>query len=329
MRDPEYTPPLRYQREARKKPDTIQLSKGASRKRLLRDTTPAATRYGLTSSEHLGMVASTINAVGGNMLELVASPSTIKRHRKSEQKEIAKSIKRNFIVKYESMKKVLHWDGKVTQFRDIEGQVYQDANAVVLSVPLSNDTAQFIGAPIVERGTGEKLARSAMHCVNEWEAQDDLVALVFDTTASNTGHHQGAGVYIEEQIGHAVMWPACRFHVAELHIKLPYDTVFGATTGPDDPLFKRFKDWYMKQIPAARANGARFPDSGLFAKWPWDDSSPTGPYKSDITWWMRATLTWVREQLERNTFPRGDYREFCEALNIILGGEVNLNILLI
>ncbi len=91
--------------------------------------------------------------------------------------------------------------------------------------------------------------------------------------------------------------------------------------GPDDP---QFKQWFLTKIQEAMANGANFPDPGVFAKWEWEDNSPTGPYQSNKTWWARATLTWVREQLEQNTFPRGDYREFCELINIILGGEVKI-----
>lgn len=65
-----------------------------------------------------------------------------------------------------------------------------------------------------------------------------------------------------------------------------------------------------------------FPDPAAFSTWQWDDESPTGPYLSDATWFARATLTWVQEQLHINTFPRGDYREFCELINVVLGGEV-------
>lgn len=97
---------------------------------------------------------------------------------------------------------------------------------------------------------------------------------------------------------------------------------FVINTGPDDPLFKLFKTWFTGRVQESRANGTVFPDPAMFAKWQWDDDSPSGPYRSDVTWWARATLTWAREQLHADTFPRGDYREFCELINIILGGEV-------
>ena len=41
---------------------------------------------------------------------------------------------------------------------DIQGNVYKDCNAVVVNVPLSNIKPQFIGAPVLEQGTGQLLA---------------------------------------------------------------------------------------------------------------------------------------------------------------------------
>lgn len=102
-------------------------------------------------------------------------------------------------------------------------------------------------------------------------------------------------------------------------------------TGPDDPLFKRFKEWFTTSRQEARGHGGNFPDPGIFVTWQWEDdeTSPTGPYRSESNWWACATLSWVRDQLEADTFPRGDYRELCELINLILGGNVRLNIIYI
>ena len=75
---------------------------------LLRATTAAATRYGISSAAHLGMVASTVNVIGGNMDELVASLPTIRRHRKQDQERIACKLTAEFIAKFKSHKKILH-----------------------------------------------------------------------------------------------------------------------------------------------------------------------------------------------------------------------------
>ena len=83
---------------------------------------------------------------------------------------------------------------------------------MVLSMPLSGVKPQFIGAPVVEHGTGQLLATTALHCAEMWEAKDDIVATVFDTTSANTGIHQGAGVCIEKHLGHSLLWLACQHH---------------------------------------------------------------------------------------------------------------------
>ena len=228
--DVEYIPPVRFQREQQRHPDEISIP-SVNRKSLLQSTTPAATRFGLSSAAHLAMVASTVNAAGGDMNQIVASLPTAKRHRKSAQQQIAISVRDQFIEKYKGMYKTLHWDGKVTQFLDAQGLVYQDCNAVVLSIPMSARTPQFIGAPVVQRGTGVLLADACMHCLDDWEATEDIIGIGSDTTSANTGIHEGAAVHIEEQLGKPVLWLACRHHMAELHVKHPYDKVQGPTKG--------------------------------------------------------------------------------------------------
>lgn len=177
------------------------------------------------------MVASVINAAGGDVVELVASMPSIKRHRKAAQVEIASQIRSKFTQDHKTTKKVIHWDGKVCQFLDTQGMVYQDCNAVVISMPLSGVKPQFIGAPVVQRGTGILLANAALHCAEIWDVNEDIIATVFDTTSANTGLHQGAALHIEEQLGHCLLWLACRHHIAELHIKHPYESVQGPTRG--------------------------------------------------------------------------------------------------
>ena len=91
-------------------------------------------------------------------------------------------------------------------------------------------------------------------------------------------------------------------------------------------MFKRFKTWYLKEANEARNQNMQFPNVDQFVKWQWDDASPTGPYLTECQWWARSTLTWVQEHLALGTFPREDYRELCELLNVVLGGEVSYNI---
>ena len=78
----EYKPSARTQNALRRKADTIPYT-GVDRKTLLKVTTQVATRYHMSATQHLAMVSATVVAAGGDMSEVVASPATIKRHRKS------------------------------------------------------------------------------------------------------------------------------------------------------------------------------------------------------------------------------------------------------
>lgn len=163
------------------------------------------------------------------MQDMVASIATIKRHRKVAQRDTANKIRSAFKADMPKFK-VIHWDGKVTEFLGEHGRTYQDVNAVVLSSPLEMKP-RFLGAPVVNRGTGRQLADSTLHTLQVWGIDEGVIAAVFDTTASNTGIREGAATLIEEELGHAILWLACRHHIAELHIKHPYDRVQGPTRG--------------------------------------------------------------------------------------------------
>ena len=65
-------------------------------------------------------------------------------------------------------------------------------------------------------------------------------ALVFDTTASNTGIWKGSTTRFEKMLHRSVFWLACRHHIPELFVKHANTIVRGESKGPDDPLFKKF-----------------------------------------------------------------------------------------
>ena len=88
--------------------------------------------------------------------------------------------------------------------------------------------------------------------------------------------------------------------------------------GPNDALFKRFRVWYLAESNNARLNNTVFPDPTSFVTWEWNETSSTGLYKNSLN-----CLTWAKQRLTDGTFPREDYRELCELLNSVLGGEVN------
>ena len=176
------------------------------------------------------MVCSTVAAAGGDASKLVASSSSVKRHRKVAQHDEAEKIKLS-LKEHMPKHKVIHWDGKLVEFvNQGGGGVHQDVNATVLNAPLALEP-RFLGAPVVARGTGALLCEAVINILQEWGALDGVIATCWDTTASNTGCHEGAVTHFEAYLEHAFLWLACRHHMAELHVKHVYDKIRGATKG--------------------------------------------------------------------------------------------------
>ena len=69
-----------------------------------------------------------------------------------------------------------------------------------------------------------------------------MEAIVFDTTASNTGKWSGSITLFEGMLGRAMLWLACMHHIPELFIKYANTEVRGPSKGSDDQLFKAFKE---------------------------------------------------------------------------------------
>ena len=83
-----------------------------------------------------------------------------------------------------------------------------------------------------------------------------VLGMVFDTTASNSGEHSGACrytpykicyttlfdcSYIEVWLETAILWLACRRHIAELHLDTAVKCVMGRTKDPGVALFRRLR----------------------------------------------------------------------------------------
>ena len=60
--------------------------------------------------------------------------------------------------------------------------------------------------------TGEAQAQAVLAEVEKWDVKENIVALVFDTTSSNTGVRQGATVRLQQALGRPVLFLGCRHH---------------------------------------------------------------------------------------------------------------------
>ena len=141
---------------------------------------------------------------------------------------------------------VFHWDGKIIQL--LSGET-EDRLAIAISVP-NIIPGQFLASLVIPDGTGLSMAKAVFELASEYCLLSKTEAMVFDTTASNTGQWKGSVSRFEKSEGRSLFWLACRHHISELHIKHTHEVLRGPSRGPDDPLFKRFKTIYGSIVTA-------------------------------------------------------------------------------
>ena len=92
-------------------------------------------------------------------------------------------------------------------------------------------------------GTRSHQAKAVVETLNEWGLKEKVVAMSFDTTASNTGRNQRACVLIEQELQKDLLHLACQHQIFELLVGLQtaFVTIMGSTAGPEVLLFKRFQ----------------------------------------------------------------------------------------
>ena len=100
------------------------------------------------------------------------------------------------------------------------------------------------------QSNAENETRCIIDVLNEYNiAFSSIAALVFDTTSLNTGHRQGIVVRLETEFGMSLLQLAYRHHIYELVCGASCSVVYGATTGPKEPVFQKLiENWESLDI---------------------------------------------------------------------------------
>ncbi|KAK3916748.1 Alanine racemase, catabolic [Frankliniella fusca] len=164
-------------------------------------------------------------------------------------------------------------------------------------------TEQLLGAPELSHGSGECIAAAVVGLLKEWELEDRVMGLVFDTTSSNSGRWGGACALIQQKLSKDLLELACRHHIYELLLWAVFDQLLGSSKTPDF----MYGDYLKKQWAAI----------------------DKGQYKTLAT--TRGLLKFVPnadqmikfciDQLQTH-HPRDDYKELLELMILFLGGSV-------
>lgn len=208
----------------------------------------------------------------------------------------------------------LHWDSKLMP--SLTNQNVKEEHLAVL-VGDRGETKQ-LGVPAYKPGTdtksGEIITKLTAKLLDEWHCKDCIVNMVFDTTASNTGHVTTACVSIQEKLKHALLWSGCRHHVGEVILTHIFnDLKIEVSKSPDILLFPCLrKHWELLPYKVDQHQHLSQLDLSLL-----DEAS-----KELVEEWKASTLETLSQKLD---FKRDDYKEFLEMCIVFLGGKSDIS----
>ena len=255
---------------------------------------------GISMRDRTALAASVANTIGVDLADTNISIHSAWKQAKSHRLRLAEKVKEDFVC---PPRVSLHWDGKTLTMK---GNKKSGRVCVYLSAIDASKVKKLIAVPETKSGTGKAESEVVLKELKDWDIKEQVVSLVFDTTASNTSGEVGACHYLELYVDSPVLWTACRHHVYELHIKKVTEVVTGQTKDPGVEIFRRLKSqWYSLVID--------YDNLELF------------DYEAAPDWMSaeaRSVLEWGEEHLIKVTWPREDYREFLMLVVVSLGGTI-------
>lgn len=104
---------------------------------------------------------------------------------------------------------------------------------------------QLVTIAAISNGTGQAIASSVAVELEKKGIKDQIKAICYDTTASNSGTRNGSVALLEKELGRKLLHLPCRHHIMELILEAAFTKVFKEkSSGPEITIFKRFqKAW--------------------------------------------------------------------------------------
>ena len=254
-------------------------------------TLQALDRDNITDRGAVRILAPAVSAMGGNIMKIPFSRSTIRTERIKMRSAVAAEIKASFQPPKRSE---IQYDGKM--LFDYSGE-FGDFLAVVLSGE-SPDCPKLLSANMIKDGKGISQAEEVVSSLKKWGLEDSVCSMCFDTTSSNTGWIKGACALIEKSLNRPMLWLACRHHILELILRAVWEVLFGKDMAPHYKDFENFAALWAKL------------DKNNF------EILDPKPWMKKIRNKIVPILTAV---LESEKQPRDDYKEVLELVLLVLG----------
>ena len=132
---------------------------------------------------------------------------------------------------------IVHWDGKLIA-DDIACKKVDR-----LPILISGDKfTKIIDVPALQNQMASTTASAVYAALKDWGLIDLINALCCDTTNVNLGSKGGTALLLEQLINKDLIYLACRRHIFELLLRAAFEQKFPGTSGPDVPMFRRFRE---------------------------------------------------------------------------------------
>ena len=267
-------------------------------------------RTGTTSRKAVGVVSSILRTgkVDGKQVDLsqfTLSRPSLERKRVHNRSVLMEQEIEDFKVKMPQYA-ALHWDGKL--IKDVTGSLQEHEAILVSGSPHYLEGKILSVTKLVDKdgkptGTGEAQANACLDQVMSWGVNENIVALVFDTTSSNSGRVKGATVRLQKALGRPLLFLACRHHVSELIVKACWYSLFEADLSPDCKFFSDIRGEWSSFDTSGEANIITLAE--------------------DMHGRQEALLFYqdiLNKKNKRNEMAvRDDYRELAECAMVLLG----------
>ena len=159
-------------------------TKKPPKKDVMSHISQAADAQNLSVRKRIKVASSTLNAAGVDLDSTNVSRSTAWRIGQKQRLKKAKEIRDEFVL---PNKLIIHWDGKMLRLR---GRVMSNRVCVYIS-GVDRELRKLLGIPEAKDGSGASEFHIVKEALDKWMVNEQIVGMVFDTTATNTGREKG------------------------------------------------------------------------------------------------------------------------------------------
>ena len=169
-------------------------------------------RNKITPTEKSALLHAIITECNGSVSAVNLSVTTAYKYNFEVRDRIVENIKSDWTPPSIGL---LQWDGKLILTLDGFGK--EERLPVLIS---GIGGSKLLGVPAIHNkssdSTGKLIAQATVPLLEEWNCKDSVVGMVFDTTASNTGHKTAGCIQIQISLNKPLLWFACRHHIGEV-----------------------------------------------------------------------------------------------------------------